>query len=83
MTPEAILEKLITSEDIKAEWFAPDFLAAVPINQIQTTIVDLKNQLGAYQKVEQDGNDYVVNFSQGSVATKITLNSEGQIIGLL
>ncbi|MGB7380457.1 MAG: serine hydrolase [Rivularia sp. (in: cyanobacteria)] len=83
MTPEATLEKLFTSEDIKAEWFASEFLAQVPINQIKTIIFGVKNQLGIYQGVEKDGNDYVVNFSQGSVATKIALNNKGQITGLL
>ncbi len=83
MTPEATLEKLFTSEDIKAEWFASEFLAQVPINQVKTIIIGVKNQLGTYQAVEKDGNDYVVNFSQGSVPTKIALNNRGQIIGLL
>ncbi len=83
MTPEATLEKLFTSEDIKAEWFASEFLAQVPINQINSIIFGLKNQLGIYQGVEKDGNNYVVNFSQGSVPTKIALNNKGQIIGLL
>ncbi len=83
MTPEASLERLFTSEDVKAEWFAAEFLAQVPINQINTIINDVKNQLGTYQAVEKDGSDYVVNFSQGSVPTKIALNGKGQIIGLL
>ena len=83
MTPEAVLEKLFTSEDVKAEWFAAEFLAQVPINQINTIINDVKNQLGTYQAVEKDGSDYVVNFSQGSVPTKIALNNQGEIIGLL
>ncbi len=83
MTPEATLEKLFTSEDIKAEWFASEFLAQVPINQINAIVSGVKNQLGTYQGVEKDGNDYVVNFSQGSVPTKIALNNKGQITGLL
>ena len=83
MTPEASLERLFTSEDVKAEWFAAEFLAQVTINQINTIINDVKNQLGIYPGVEKDGNDYVVNFSQGSVPTKIALNNQGQIIGLL
>jgi beta-lactamase class A len=82
MTPEAVLEKLFTSEDVKAEWFASEFLEQVPINQINSIITSLKNELGTYQGVEKDGSDYVVNFSQGSVPTKIALNSKGQIIGL-
>lgn len=82
MTPEAVLEKLFTSQDVKAEWFASEFLEQVPINQINSIITSLQTQLGTYQGVEKDGSDYVVNFSQGSVPTKIALNSKGQIIGL-
>ena len=83
MAPEAVLEKLFTSEDIKAEWFASDFLAQVPITQIESIVNDIKKELGSYQGIEEDGSDFVVNFSQGSVGTQITLNSDGQIIGLL
>ncbi|BAY83915.1 putative beta lactamase-related protein [Calothrix parasitica NIES-267] len=83
MTPEAVLEKLFTSEDVKAEWFASTFLAAVPITQIEIIVSGTKNQLGSYEGVEQESNDYIVNFSQGSVATQIALNSDGQIVGLL
>ncbi len=83
MTPEAILEKLFTSEDVKAEWFASEFLSQVPINQISSVITSLKNQLGTYQGVEKDGSDYVVNFSQSSLPTQIALNNRGEIIELL
>ncbi|MEL7243101.1 MAG: serine hydrolase [Cyanobacteria bacterium J06573_2] len=82
MTPEAVLEKIFTSEDVKAEWFAPYFLTQVPITQIEFLVNDIKKQLGSYQKIDQDGNDYIVDFSQGSVSTKITLNNQGQILGL-
>lgn len=83
MTPEATLERLFTSEDIKPEWFAPTFLAQVPITQVRILISDVKKQLGNYQKVQKSGNDYVVNFSQGSIPTKIVLDNKGQITGLL
>ncbi|MEO1429631.1 MAG: serine hydrolase [Cyanobacteria bacterium J06633_8] len=83
MTPEAVLEKIFTSEDVKSEWFASVFLAQVPIAQIEFIVNDIKKELGSYQGIEQDGNDYIVNFSQGSVAAKITLNNRGQIILLV
>ncbi|MEA5597017.1 serine hydrolase [Rivularia sp. UHCC 0363] len=83
MTPEEILEKLFTSEDIEAEWFAPEFLSQVSITQVIIIITDVKKQLRTYQGVQKNGHDYVVNFSQGSVATQIVLNSKGRITGLL
>ncbi|WP_228060118.1 serine hydrolase [Plectonema radiosum] len=83
MTPEATLEALFTSQDIKAEWFVAEFLAQVPITQLRIIISDVKKQLGSYQGVQKNGNDYVVNFSQGDLPTKIVLNNEGKITGLL
>ncbi|MDY6897098.1 MAG: serine hydrolase [Cyanobacteriota bacterium] len=82
MNPEALLEKIFTSEGVKAEWFSSYFLTQVPITQIESIVNDIKKQLGSYQGVEQDGNDYTVNFSQGSAATIINLNSTGQITRL-
>lgn len=83
MTPEATLEKLFTSKDIKAEWFAPEFLAQVPIAQIKIILGNIKTQMGTYQGVQKKGNDYAINFTRGDIPTKIVLNSKGQIAGLL
>ncbi|NJO28165.1 MAG: serine hydrolase [Richelia sp. SL_2_1] len=83
MTTEATLKRLFTEEDIKAEWFVPEFLAQVPITQVKIIISDVKKQLGSYQGVQKKGNDYVVNFIQGDLPTKIVLNNEGKITGLL
>ncbi|MBV6624444.1 MAG: serine hydrolase [Rivularia sp. (in: Bacteria)] len=82
MTPEAVLEKIFTSEDVKAEWFASDFLTQIPIQQIEFIVNNIKKELGSYQGVTQDDNDYIVHFSQGAVGTKISLNSKSQVIGL-
>ena len=83
ISPEAALERLFTSEDIKAEWFASQFLAQVPIAQVRSLISGIKNQLRTYQEVQKSGNDYLVNFSQGAIRAKIVLNNKGQIAGLL
>lgn len=82
MTPEAVLEQLFTSKDIKAEYFSSDFLTQVPITEIESIVNGIKKQLGRYQGVEQNSNDYKVYFSQGSVTTQISLNSYSQIIGI-
>ncbi|BAZ40177.1 putative beta lactamase-related protein [Calothrix sp. NIES-4101] len=83
MTTKAALERLFTSEQIQTEWFAPEFLAQVPIEQVRKIITEIKSQLGSYQAVEKSDQDYLVVFSQGSVPTKIVLNPKGQISGLL
>ncbi|BAZ65683.1 putative beta lactamase-related protein [Fischerella sp. NIES-4106] len=87
MSSKAALERLFISEQIQTEWFASDFLAQVPIEQMRQLIAELKSQLGTYQgiqqKIQNNTQDYLVLFSQGSVPTKIVLNSKGQISGLL
>lgn len=83
VTPQAVLEKLFTSEQIQADWFAPEFLAQVPISSIQEIIISLNTELGTYQGVQEDGEDYLVVFERGSVPTEIVLNDKGQITGLL
>jgi hypothetical protein len=74
ITPKAALERLFTSKQIQTEWFAPEFLAQVPIEQVRKVITDVKSQLGTYQTVQKSDQDYLVIFSQGSVPAKIVLN---------
>jgi beta-lactamase class A len=83
ISPKLALERLLKSEQIQTEWFTSDFLVQVPIEQIRQVINGLKSQLGTYQGIENNGQDYLVIFSQASVATKIVLNNKGQIAGLL
>ena len=83
ISPKAALERLFTSEQIKPEWFAPEFLAPVPIEQVRQIIAVLKIQLGGYEGVENNGQDYLVKFNQALVPVKIVLNKQGQISGLL
>lgn len=83
ISPKSALERLFTSEQIQTEWFAPSFLSQIPIEQVQQVIASLKNQLGTYQSVQNNAQDYLVIFSQASVPTQIVLNNKGQISGLL
>lgn len=83
ISPEAALKRLFTSKDIKDEWFASQFLAQIPIAQVRSLISGIKKQLRTYQEVQKSGNDYLVNFSRGTIRAKIVLNNKGQIAGLL
>ena len=80
---KAALERLFTSQELKSDWFASSFIAQIPVEGIQSIITDIKNQLGTYQEIQQNGNDYLIILSEGSVPTKIALDSTGQITGLL
>jgi beta-lactamase class A len=82
MTPQAALERLVTAESISPDWFAPSFLAQVSVLQVQSILISLTTELGNYQGVEQNGNDYQVVYDKGIVPALILLNAKGQITGL-
>ncbi len=82
ISPKAALQRLFTSEKIENEWFTPDFLAQVPLEKLQKIIDGLKKQLGTYENVQNNLQDYLIIFSQASVPTKIVLNNKAQISGL-
>ncbi|BAY26875.1 putative beta lactamase-related protein [Calothrix sp. NIES-2100] len=81
--PKAALERLLTTEPVQADWFSSEFLAHVPIFQIQQIISSLKQELGDYQKVEAQGKNYISVFARGSVPTQIALDANGKIAMLL
>lgn len=83
LTPEAALERLFTAQPIQADWFAPTFLAQVPLAQIESVVADLRTNLGHYQAVQTAGHGYRVQFERGAVPTQIVLDLRGRISGLL
>ncbi len=83
ITPKAAIERLFTSKETARSWFAPSFLKQVPITQVRNIISNIKSQLGNYQEVKQDGNDYVVNYDQGSLPSKIVVYGKQQLSGLM
>ena len=76
LSPQAALERLFTSE-IQRDWFDPMFLQQIPVS-VEQIITNLKDSLGEYRSVTQEGENYVVLFERGRVPTQIVLNSKGQ-----
>jgi len=83
LSPQLALERLFTTPQLKQEWFAPSFLNQIPLPQLEQIIENIENTLGSYQEVQADGSDYLVIFEQGSVPTKLVLDVNHQISGLL
>jgi len=79
LTPQAALERLFKSEGISANWFAPNFLRQISIEQIQQILETIPQQLGPFQAVQPEGSAFRVVFAQGVVPTQISLNRQGQI----
>jgi hypothetical protein len=58
MTPKAAIERLFTSKQIQTDWFTSSFLSQIPVSP-QQVIESLKTSLGAYQGVQEVGEDYI------------------------
>lgn len=82
-SPQAVLERLFTASQVQSEWFDSTFLNQIPLAQIQQIVTELQGNFGAYQQVQSKGDRFFVIFERGRVAAQITLNRQGQIIGLL
>jgi beta-lactamase class A len=77
-----VLEQFFKTDKVASDWFTPEFLAAVPIDQIQLIINQLKQELGPLESAIPDSEGFLLKFSQGSVPTQIALTSKGKIAGL-
>jgi beta-lactamase class A len=83
MTPQAAIERLFTAQEIRSDWFNQTFLGQISVGQVQQIINSIKSQLGNYQKVQTESNGYLVILDRGTVPTKIALDADGKVAGLL
>ncbi|MDZ8054715.1 MAG: serine hydrolase [Aulosira sp. ZfuVER01] len=81
--PKTALERLLTSEPVQPDWFSSEFLSHIPISQVQQIISSMKQGLGDYQKVQEQGKNYIVVFARGYVPTQIAVDANGKITMLL
>lgn len=80
--PEQALERLFTADSLAAEWFAQPFLDQIPVEQIEAFLDQVTAELGAFQRVEPEGDRYRVVFEDGVVPTLVSLDEAGRIQGL-
>jgi beta-lactamase class A len=83
VTPEAALARFFTTDSASADWFTPDFIAAIPITQIQQIVDQVKQELGTFETIQPDGDEFTLKFSKGSIPALIELTPDGKISGLL
>jgi beta-lactamase class A len=82
LSPSTVLERFFRTESISADWFTPEFLAALPVSQLQPLIAQIQQELGAFEAIVVDGESFLLQFSQGSIPTQISLTTEGKIASL-
>ncbi len=79
LSPATVLERFFKTDTISADWFTAEFLAAIAIAKLQPLINQVKQELGTFETVGPDGEDFVLNFSQGSIPAQISLAADGKI----
>jgi beta-lactamase class A len=83
LTPQAALERLLRAEHASADWFAPSFLALVPVDRIDAVTAQLRAVGGAFARVEKRGGAYYAVFEKGASRTQVSLDGQGRFTGLL
>jgi beta-lactamase class A len=79
----ARLEHVFRAPEQAGTQFSKSFLAAVPAEQISKIVNQLVGSLGTPLAIVQDGDDYAVETRTHSIPTKVTLDADGLIAGLL
>lgn len=79
---ETKIENLFTLP-IQSGWFTDSFLQAISLDQIESSIAEIKNSFGLYQSLQPDEDAYLVSFERGQVVVQMTLDANDQIIYLL
>src|SRR5438477_196424 len=62
MTAEQALERLFTADRPSAQWFAPSFLAAVPVSKIEAITQQIRASNGLYKNARAKDGHWTVEF---------------------
>ena len=81
LTAEDRVAQLFTADTIDADWFAPAFLAQVPVSQMEVIVTQYREILGEYVRSEGTPPTLTLIFSQGTVPAQIVLDEQSRIIG--
>ncbi|MCM5560115.1 serine hydrolase [Pleomorphomonas sp. JP5] len=79
----AHLERLFSAPELASTQFSRSFLAAVPAGEVSRIVEQMVGSLGTPRAIVQDGDDYAIETDTHSIPTKMTLDSNGLIDGLL
>jgi pimeloyl-ACP methyl ester carboxylesterase len=84
LTERAALQRLFSATTVQAAWFAPQFLAQVPLTAIQQMDAQLPRALGPFQGVSPvPYQSYYVTYRQGLIrVTTIRLDAHGRILNM-
>lgn len=81
-TPAEVLRAILTEPPREAQ-FAPRFLNSVPMGQLVPIVAGLSATIGEVTGVEAQGDDwFVVTSASHALRARISLDGQGQVIGL-
>jgi hypothetical protein len=75
----AALERLLRSAQPAAVWFAPSFLARLPLDALSRLLAKLHADEGAFVRVDERSGGYYSVFEHGESRTQIATDAAGKI----
>ncbi|KQR41317.1 serine hydrolase [Deinococcus sp. Leaf326] len=76
----AALTRLFSAPSLQTEWFAPDFLAQVPLAAIEAQFAQLRAAYGAFTRLDTSGEQAVAVYERGALrVTSARLDDQGRL----
>jgi beta-lactamase class A len=82
ITPEKALARVLQQTPAQAGWFAPNFLAQIPMAQVDAIVKQYTGAIGAFQRADATADGFTLVMERGTAPAKIHLDTEGRIDGL-
>lgn len=82
LTAEDALQRLFHDRPINAGWFAPEFLAEVPLAEVEALVADLVRKHGPLRGISGSAPHPTVLLRDADVPAGITVDAEGRILAL-
>ncbi len=76
------LERFFTQQPPQADWFAPSFLAAIPLDQIAAIKAQIVAQEGAFERLEVRDGAYYAVFAKAENHVIVATDADGKFTGL-
>lgn len=82
ITPEQALARVMQQTPAQEAWFAPSFLAQIPIAKVNEIVKQYEGTLGAFVRADASADGFTLVMEKGTAPSKIQLDGEGRIDGL-
>ncbi|HEY3705419.1 MAG TPA: serine hydrolase [Terracidiphilus sp.] len=82
ITPPLALARLLQQTPAQDSWFAPSFLAQIPIARVDAIVKQYTGTLGAFLRAEPTPDGFTLVMERGTAPAKIHLDGDGHIDGL-